>query len=303
MWKTGALVLLVAGFVSSRTCPDGKICSLLQTCCLTNRGYACCPVPNAVCCADKTHCCPVGYRCNAITKMCEKAGLPWDSLPLLQKVAAEAPSSPALPAAPLGEASESSSPLVQSSGAEDATVVHCDNYYTCPSGTTCCRHPKGPWFCCPYSPGKCCLDGYHCCPYGYDCDYTYTKCVRDGLRYPFPQTVASPSVPATEVRSLPESQVNEEQVPLTALSPASDTDGPQSGVIRCDSVFFCPSGTSCCKGPTGKWGCCQYPLGQCCADGLHCCEYGYNCDPSFTTCRKWYSQVPSSLKKDAAKQD
>uniref|UniRef100_A0A3P9BKK2 Granulins domain-containing protein n=2 Tax=Haplochromini TaxID=319058 RepID=A0A3P9BKK2_9CICH len=46
-------------------------------------------------------------------------------------------------------------------------------------------------------------------------------------------------------------------------------------VIRCDSLHYCQGGMSCCQASSGQWNCCPYPLGQCCADGVHCCEYGY----------------------------
>lgn len=42
-----------------------------------------------------------------------------------------------------------------------------------------------------------------------------------------------------------------------------------------------------------------YFQGTCCSDGLHCCEYGYNCDPTSMTCKKSYSQIPSGVKEDA----
>ncbi|XP_041757935.1 progranulin isoform X2 [Coregonus clupeaformis] len=209
MWSIAALVLVLTGPASCYvTCPDGKVCSDQSTCCLTNEGYACCPVPHAVCCSDMAHCCPSGFLCNTITQMCEKEDHPWSRVPTLKKVAAEEPSTPVT--APL----ESDSSRVQSKAVESSMV------------------------------GK---------------------------------------------------------VPGTALAQASDST-PQAGVIRCDTQFYCPSGTSCCKGPTGKWGCCPYPLGKCCADGQHCCEYGYTCDPTSYKCRKWYSQIPSGLRDDA-KQD
>uniref|UniRef100_A0A3Q3K3V4 Granulins domain-containing protein n=2 Tax=Monopterus albus TaxID=43700 RepID=A0A3Q3K3V4_MONAL len=72
---------------------------------------------------------------------------------------------------------------------------------------------------------------------------------------------------------------------MTALSEASG-GAHKVGVIRCDSRFYCPQGKSCCKGPKGQWTCCPYPLGQCCADGRHCCMYGYKCDPSSLSCTK-----------------
>ncbi|XP_021415663.2 progranulin isoform X2 [Oncorhynchus mykiss] len=295
MWSIAALVLVLTGSASCYiTCPGGKVCSDQTTCCLTKGGYACCPVPNAVCCSDMAHCCPSGFNCNAITQKCEKGDHPWSSVPMLNKVAAEEPSSPV--SAPL----ESDSSPVQSNAVESSMVgkVQCDNYYACPDGTTCCHHPTGLWFCCPYSPGRCCLDGYHCCPYGYDCDPTYTKCVRYGnLRYPFAPRQAPSMIEAIKVSYASHSQATN-QVSWTALVQAADST-PQAGVSHCDTKFYCPSATSCCKGPNGKWGCCPFPLAKCCADGLHCCEYGYTCDPNSYKCRKWYSQIPSGLKDDA----
>ncbi|CAB1350733.1 unnamed protein product [Coregonus sp. 'balchen'] len=174
---------------------------------------------------------------------------------------------------PVSAPLESDSSPVQSNAVESSNVgkVQCDNYYACPDGTTCCHHLKGLWFCCPYSPARCCLDGYHCCPYGYDCDPTYTKCVMySNLRYPFAPRQAPSMIEAIKV-SKPENKVHDQQVPWTALVQASDST-PQAGIIHCDTQFYCPSASSCCKGPTGKWGCCPFPLAKCCEDGLHCCE-------------------------------
>ncbi|XP_075962625.1 progranulin-like isoform X2 [Anarhichas minor] len=178
-----------------------------------------------------------------------------------------------------------------------SSVVHCDNYYVCPDSTTCCRHPTGVWFCCPYSPGWCCRDGYHCCAWGYDCDVTYTHCVRrQGLRYPFIPDQSKPSVPASLI--LPsEEKSSLQETPMTALAEASDINTAE-GVIRCDPRFYCSAGTSCCKASTGKWSCCPFKLGQCCADGRHCCAYGFKCDSTSTSCKGQYSEIPS-LAQDA----
>ncbi|KAL0961896.1 hypothetical protein UPYG_G00333090 [Umbra pygmaea] len=297
MWLIATLVLFVAGFASCYiTCRDGKVCPDVSTCCLTEQGYGCCPVPNAVCCSDKAHCCPSGFQCNTLTEMCQKETHPWNSIPMLKKVAAEVPSSPFFP--PL----ESQSSPVQSNEVETSKVgkVQCDNVWSCPDGTTCCRHPYGVWWCCPFNLGTCCADGIHCCAYGFYCDSTSTKCLkRDNLRYPFVPRQAPSRVKATKV-SEPESKVQDEEVPWTGLLQSTD-DAPQAGVIQCDAKFYCPAGNTCCKGPTGQWGCCPYPLGQCCADGKHCCEFGYTCDAKSSKCKKCYSQIPSNL-KDAAKQ-
>uniref|UniRef100_A0A3B3R687 Granulins domain-containing protein n=2 Tax=Paramormyrops kingsleyae TaxID=1676925 RepID=A0A3B3R687_9TELE len=78
-----------------------------------------------------------------------------------------------------------------------------------------------------------------------------------------------------------------------ALSPAL-SGLPQSSIIICDMHFFCPTGNTCCQGPTGQWGCCPYSLGQCCKDGRHCCEYGFRCDWTSLKCTKGYLQFPSA---------
>ncbi|XP_041811444.1 progranulin-like isoform X2 [Chelmon rostratus] len=282
MMSTGLWVLVgvLAGFAScSITCPDGNVCSDHTTCCMTKHGYSCCPYPNAVCCSDLAHCCPSGFSCNLATQMCEKQNQPWMNIPMVGKEAAEEPSSPVRAASTLQEPEDNHVPDQQRS-----SVVYCDSYTYCPDGTTCCRHPKGAWFCCPYSPGRCCLDGFHCCPFGYDCDYTYTHCVRQGLRYPFTPKRALTSVPATRI-SAPQDKGILQERPMTALTEAS-SNIQEAGVIRCDSNFFCSEGMSCCKGSSGQWTCCPYKLGQCCADGQHCCDHGYSCDSTSLSCKK-----------------
>lgn len=180
---------------------------------------------------------------------------------------------------------------------QDSQVVHCDIHWACPDGTTCCHHPKGGWFCCPYSPGRCCLDGYHCCPYGYDCDHTYTHCVRDGLTYPFTPKQPAASHPAFRISTSEEEGNLKETVGATLTVASVGTD--ESEVVRCDFKTSCPSGTKCCRGPTGRWTCCPFALGQCCRDGIHCCQFGYTCDPSSTFCRRGYSQIPSGAQENA----
>ncbi|XP_027892219.1 granulins-like [Xiphophorus couchianus] len=266
------------GFAScSIRCPDGSSCSDMETCCQTAGGYNCCPYPKAVCCSDLAHCCPSGYLCDLATQMCVKQYQPWITIPIVRKVAAEVSSTPDLSLTPFEEVKQNNSPeQLKSSG------VYCDSYTACPDGTTCCKHPKSGWFCCPLSPAKCCLDGFHCCPYGYDCDHTYTQCVRERLEDLFTYKKSLTSVPAS-LLSVSENKSTKKETALTALTEASANSFNQ-GVIRCDDKFYCPGGSSCCKGPKDKWNCCPYPLGVCCADGKHCCEYGYQCNPSSSQC-------------------
>nr|XP_046274670.1 progranulin-like [Scatophagus argus] len=287
------LCLFVGAFVwpfasCSITCPDGNVCSETSTCCLTRDGYSCCPYPKAVCCSDLAHCCPSGFSCNLLTQHCEKKDQPWMNIPMVKKEAAEEPNPPA----------PSVSPLEELKNNQKSSVVHCDNYYVCPDGTTCCRHPKGGFFCCLYSPGRCCLDGFHCCPYGYDCDHTYTHCIRQGLRYPFIPKETPSSVPAALISTSKDRSSLQERTPMTALTAASSSN-LEAGVIRCDYKFYCPAGSTCCKGSKGQWNCCPYPLGQCCSDGQHCCEYGYNCDATSKSCKRGYIQFPSRTQERA----
>ncbi|XP_016093450.1 granulins-like [Sinocyclocheilus grahami] len=50
------------------SCPDGSTC-----CRLSSGKWGCCPLPQAVCCKDMKHCCPVGYRCDPEVQGCTKA--------------------------------------------------------------------------------------------------------------------------------------------------------------------------------------------------------------------------------------
>uniref|UniRef100_A0A3P8YZP1 Granulins domain-containing protein n=1 Tax=Esox lucius TaxID=8010 RepID=A0A3P8YZP1_ESOLU len=163
------------------TCSNGKVCSDQSTCCLTDQGYECCPVPNAVCCPDMAHCCPPGFRCDITTQMCERENRPQSIIPTLRKMAAKEPNSPISPPHEFDSSPVPSDVTESSAGA----LVQCDNVGSCPDGTTCCLHRYGLDLRFPPQ-GRCCLDGNHCCPSGFDCDFSFSKCVRnDNLRYPF----------------------------------------------------------------------------------------------------------------------
>ncbi|XP_066531021.1 granulin 1 [Hoplias malabaricus] len=288
------LVLLLAALVSSDViCPDGKHCDDNNTCCPTDTGYGCCNYPNAVCCSDKVHCCPQDYVCDTKSMHCVKEGLPWYSIPM----------SPQKTAKEQKETNPVSSP----------SVVYCDSYHTCPDGTTCCRSPQGIWSCCIYNIGQCCPDGFHCCPYGYYCDITSTRCLRGALSLPalhIPATLnkqdqcclseegCCPHGFRCDEKSRACVSDLDENSPVVPLKQALDRE-VQDEVIRCNGRFYCPSAHTCCKTPTGDWGCCPYPLGQCCKDGKHCCEFGFNCDATYSNCTKGYTRIPAGTKKNA----
>uniref|UniRef100_A0A3Q3R1F3 Granulins domain-containing protein n=1 Tax=Monopterus albus TaxID=43700 RepID=A0A3Q3R1F3_MONAL len=111
--------------VSDEKCDQQTICPRGSTCCRSNSGqWACCPLPQAVCCDDHEHCCPKGYRCNVAEQTCDKPG--GLSLPWLQKEPSQAVSSPGRPAG-----------------------TRCDTQTSCPKDTTCCFMDKShQWGCC-----------------------------------------------------------------------------------------------------------------------------------------------------------
>jgi len=51
-------------------CDDGSQCSPHSTCCMTSRGFSCCPYENSVCCGDDFHCCSAGNKCDMEKKVC-----------------------------------------------------------------------------------------------------------------------------------------------------------------------------------------------------------------------------------------
>ncbi|XP_048057514.1 granulin 1 isoform X1 [Megalobrama amblycephala] len=72
------------------------------------------------------------------------------------------------------------------------------------------------------------------------------------------------------------------------------SDSASVSVVHCDAVTVCPDGTTCCLTPYGVWGCCVYPMGQCCRDGLHCCPHGYHCDSTSTHCVSGWLRLTST---------
>ncbi|XP_049716859.1 progranulin [Elephas maximus indicus] len=65
--------------VGDVACGDSHFCHDNQTCCQDSHGgWGCCPYRQGICCTDKRHCCPAGFRCGARgTKCLRKEILPW----------------------------------------------------------------------------------------------------------------------------------------------------------------------------------------------------------------------------------
>ncbi|XP_024140576.1 granulin b [Oryzias melastigma] len=215
-------------------CDADTVCPGRTTCCKESSGrWACCPLPQAVCCSDLQHCCPKGYKCNVSEQTCERPGGP--SLPWQQK----------LPA------------VRQRSGQTGNDENKCDAQTSCPRDTTCCfMEQSHQWGCCPLPQAVCCEDGNHCCPRGHTCQPHRSSCSRGPHVLPW----------FTKVRALTE--------------PSGVAD------IKCDDKSSCASGTTCCPLKTGGWGCCPLVKAVCCADHEHCCPQGYTCNMQTGTCEK-----------------
>ncbi|EEC02737.1 granulin, putative, partial [Ixodes scapularis] len=126
------------------------------TCCKLKGGkYTCCPLPNAVCCPDKEHCCPQGYSCDNETDACKPSAS--SVQPLLQAFA--------------------NTRTKENYVAGRATKIVCpDGKFKCPDGYTCCKAPDSSWSCCPLKNAVCCDDHIHCCPEGSVCNTSRGKC-------------------------------------------------------------------------------------------------------------------------------
>ncbi|CAK6438227.1 unnamed protein product [Pipistrellus nathusii] len=197
-------------------CPGSQFeCPNSSTCCIMADGaWGCCPIPQAACCEDKTHCCPRGATCDLAHTRCLTAT---GSLPLAQKVPARR---------------------------TDAAGVLCpDGQSQCPDGSTCCEMPSGEYGCCPIPNAICCSDHLHCCPQDTVCDLAQSKCL---------------------------SQENATDL-LTKLPARRVQD------VKCDTETSCPEDYTCCRLPTGAWGCCPFVQAVCCSDHQHCCPQGYTC--------------------------
>ena len=280
-------------------CPDGTTC-----CKLSSGGWGCCPLPHAVCCSDGVHCCPEGTTCDLANGTCDRTT---DRVPLVKKLPglrrkpeensivcpdgqSECPdgntccklSSGQYGCCPLPDAvccsdGEHCCPegytcdvsagtcskgrkliaMVQKTPAvqrkSDVSNVICpDGSSECPDGTTCCKLSSGQWGCCPLPHAVCCSDGEHCCPEGYTCDVTAGTCTKGSSSIKLLQTI-------------------------TALKRITHTSA-LGGVVCPDKKYRCPDGSTCCKLPSGTYGCCPIENAVCCSDHKHCCPEGYTCD-------------------------
>ena len=85
----------------------------------------------AVCCADREHCCPTGYQCDAEHQACTKEQ---DSIPMTER--------PRRP--PTSGAPSYGAPTPVNAG------TLCPGGGQCPLHAACCRTFYGPYMCCNY---------------------------------------------------------------------------------------------------------------------------------------------------------
>ena len=219
-------------------CPDGGECADGQTCCMvdTNGTYGCCPEPNAVCCSDLKTCCPEGYQCNVESGTCTK-GSTVAKFSLIEDV-------------------------------EEVRSSYCpDEVHYCPTTETCCDDYAGGYGCCPEYDGVCCIDGEHCCPFGYYCDNFDDTCVK----YKDCDKESSTCVNGTIKKTIdPIKHVN---------------------YVVCPNGHMCQDSETCCMTQSGDYGCCPQPNAVCCSDHIHCCPSGYTCDVTEGMCLKSSMEV------------
>ncbi|XP_056608956.1 granulin a isoform X1 [Triplophysa dalaica] len=305
-------------------CNDTAACPDNSTCCKTkDGGWACCPLPEAVCCDDFVHCCPHGQTCDVAAATCSG---PSGSMSWFEKF-------------PVQPISTQNLALTQD--------VSCDSSHICPESNTCCKNIDGDWNCCPMPEAVCCSDGEHCCPTGYKCDVSKVSCIQDDVVIPWYNKITAQSTPApsagsvscdekfscstgstccrmftgewgccpiTEAVCCPDHEhccpkgytcdlggsscvknlwVQVDRVPLTQIGDKKTQKINSAEDIQCGDEYSCPGGETCCPNSETSWACCPYAKAVCCDDMKHCCPAGYKCGDDSTCIKasgpKWSS--------------
>ncbi|XP_051745689.1 granulin a isoform X46 [Ctenopharyngodon idella] len=226
-------------------CDSSHICPESNTCCKNIDGdWGCCPLPEAVCCRDRFHCCPHGTTCNLVTLTCNG-------------------NTTSVPMSVINSSSDKEEQRQHKKVKEEVGKyirVPCDAHTSCPDHTTCCLIAKtNKWGCCPLPNAVCCTDGEHCCPAHYKCDVSRVSCIKGDVVIPWYNKIAAQS----------------------SLTPNSDLS-----TNKCDEQSSCSTDSTCCRLTTGEWGCCPLPQAVCCPDQQHCCPRGYKCDLRRHSCIK-----------------
>ncbi|XP_034716514.1 granulin b isoform X5 [Etheostoma cragini] len=316
--------------VKAVICPDEESeCPDDTTCCqLLDGSWGCCPLPKAVCCEDKLHCCPGGTKCDLAHSKCVSASM--ESFPMLQKLPAR---------------------RIENNPVSTVGSVICPGgKSSCPESFTCCLLTSGDYGCCPYTEAMCCSDHIHCCPSDTICDMEHGICKSGDTSLPLlkkiaavPNDVECPDkisacpdettccqmtngtygccpmpnavccsdhahcCPEGTECDLSHSTCVSARGESTMISkiPAAATElvaaGSKVGAVPCNAFVACADGNTCCKSSDGQWACCPLPKAVCCKDHVHCCPHGTTCNLAASTCDNpsgspvvpWLGKVPA----------
>uniref|UniRef100_A0AC35TP61 GRANULINS domain-containing protein n=1 Tax=Rhabditophanes sp. KR3021 TaxID=114890 RepID=A0AC35TP61_9BILA len=139
------LFVLFVGVASSvkTTCPGGRQqCPDDSTCCEMNSSssYGCCPLPNAVCCSDKFHCCPANTRCDDESRSCLASN---GTVFAATKKVRKSKTQIIVPEITSIDNIENYRKAIYGS------VICPDEVSECPEANTCCELEDGSYGCCP----------------------------------------------------------------------------------------------------------------------------------------------------------
>ncbi|XP_058508664.1 granulin a [Solea solea] len=240
---------------SATSCPDNT------TCCKTKEGgWACCPIPEAVCCDDHEHCCPAGTTCDLATLSCKESSGSGSTTPMKKKLPAFV--TPAPTTAVTTSTGQGTNTMQTEEKEEEEVRNQCDTHTSCPKFTTCCFMASSQsWGCCPLPEAVCCTDGSFCCPAQYTCNEGKRSCVKGEVVIPW-----YTKLPATTT---------------SIVSVEADRNS-----VQCDVLNKCPERSTCCRLFTGAWGCCPLQNAVCCTDKEHCCPQGFHCNIVSKSCQR-----------------
>ncbi|TRY98178.1 hypothetical protein DNTS_035004 [Danionella cerebrum] len=225
--KTLAVVALPS---HTENCEETSVCPTGTTCCkLSSGSWACCPMPQAVCCADQKHCCPQGYKCDLVQESCVRPG--FAAMPWVRKQSARQ----------------------RFDGPERRQM--CDGQSSCPKDDTCCFISRlHQWGCCPLPKAVCCKDGEHCCPSGYTCNEQKSSCAKAHLEIPWVSKQAAQMSPERKMLKITANE-NVKCDSTTSCSSGATCCPLSSGDWSCcplpkavcckDMKHCCPAGYKC----------------------------------------------------------
>ncbi|XP_013865749.1 granulin a [Austrofundulus limnaeus] len=249
--------------VTTVLCNDGvSECPNGATCCESSEGtWGCCPIPKAVCCVDKLHCCSEGTTCDVKHMKCISASEGdspmWDKFPA--RLRADWENQRDGKKVISKEAETEKTPDVTTAGPVPTLETEVSLRADTESTSTAQEIP------------------------------TFTS------ETPTPEETTTLNQETTSMTTA------EEEFSTQQTTEEEDYDDGDENRIQCDDHTSCPQDTTCCfMASCKKWGCCPLPKAVCCARGSHCCPEGYRCEESKTSCVKdeteipWYTKIPAT---------